>query len=59
MSLLSTVAAMGATVGAAAAKAMNGQSGGGPLKSGAVSKALTNMNKRDGAKMPKAVRPTK
>mgnify|MGYP001820010871 FL=1 len=60
MSLLSTVASMGAAVGAAAAKAMNGQAGGGPLKSGAVNKALTNMNKRgDGAKMSKAVRPSK
>lgn len=63
MSLLSTVAAMGATVGAAAAKAMkgmNGQSGGGPLKSGAVNKALTNMSKRGyGAKISKAMRPTK
>ena len=64
MSLLSTVAgSFGATVATAAAKAMkgmNGQSGGGPLKSGAINKALTNMNKRgDGAKMSKAVRPSK
>ena len=61
MSLLSTVAeSFGATVATAAAKAMKGQAGGGPLKSGAVNKALTNMNKRgDGAKMSKAVRPSK
>jgi len=57
MSLLSMVTAVGSVV---AKTAMNGQSGGGPLKSGAVSKALSNMNKRgDGAKMSKAVRPTK
>jgi len=57
MSLLSMVTAVGSVV---AKTAMNGQAGGGPLKSGAVSKALSNMNKRgDGAKMSKAVRPTK
>ena len=57
MSLLSTVASIGATVAKAA---MNGQAGGGPLKSGAVNKALTNMNKRgNGAKISKAVRPSK
>ena len=57
MSLLSTVASIGATVSKAV---MNGQAGGGPLKSGAVNKALTNMNKRsNGAKISKAVRPSK
>jgi len=48
------------TVAAAFTKTMSGQAGGGPLKSGAVNKALSNMNKRgDGAKIAKAVRPSK
>ena len=57
MSLLN----MGALVGSAIAKtSMNGQSGGGPLKSGAVSKAISKMSKPSyGAKLSKAVRPTK
>jgi hypothetical protein len=39
---------------------MKGQAGGGPLKSGAVNKALSNMNKSGyGAKISKAVRPSK
>jgi hypothetical protein len=60
MSLLNVAANLGASVAAAAQKAMNGQAGGGPLKSGAVNKALTNMNKRGyGAKISKAMRPTK
>jgi hypothetical protein len=57
MSLFNITTAMAAKLGASI---MKGQAGGGPLKSGAVNKALTNMNKRgSGAKMSKAVRPSK
>ena len=57
MSLFNMTTAAVAKLGASM---MKGQSGGGPLKSGAVNKALSNMNKRgDGAKISKAVRPSK
>jgi len=57
MSLLSKTAL---TLGTSLASAvMKGQSGGGPLKSGAVSKAISNMSVKTGAKIAKAVRPSK
>ena len=60
MSLLKVAANMGAGLAAAARNVMHGQAGGGPLKSGAVNKALSNMNKSGyGAKISKAVRPSK
>ena len=57
MSLLN----MGSVVGSVIAKtSMSGQSGGVPLKSGAVSKALSKISKQSyGAKLSKAVRPSK
>ena len=60
MSLLKTMAGMATVIGSTLTKGMNGQAGGGPLKSGAVNKALSNMNKSGyGAKISKAVRPSK
>jgi len=57
MSLLTKILPVAATLGKTI---MKGQAGGGPLKSGAINKALANMNKRGyGAKMSKAVRPSK